>query len=193
MIPLSAPIDDMDFDALVEIARSNLPTLAPDWTDYNDSDPGITIIELLAWIADSQIYSIGRNRIDERMQMASLLGIKSEGARPAVGALYPREPIGVHRTVRAGARLTPDGACAPRLEVAFATRALAGRDRSDHRRNGAAARVDHTATNAQARAAYAPFGDPPSARCGASRGAGGNARRGHGQPVARLRDRGRCR
>jgi hypothetical protein len=54
MIPLSAPIDDIDFDALVEIARANLPTLAPEWTDYNYSDPGITLIELLSWIADSQ-------------------------------------------------------------------------------------------------------------------------------------------
>ena len=162
MIPLSAPIDDMDFDALVEIARSNLPTLAPDWTDYNYSDPGITIIELLAWIADSQIYSIGRNRIDERMQMASLLGIKSEGARPATGALYPREPIGVHRTVKAGARVTPDGACAPRLEVAFTTALwpVAIEAIIVETERGS---VDRTTTNAQARAAYAPFGDPPSA------------------------------
>jgi hypothetical protein len=161
MIPLSAPIDDIDFDALVEIARSNLPALAPDWTDYNYSDPGITLIELLSWIADSQIYSIGRDRIDERMQMASLLGIPSEGARPAVGAVYPREKIGAHRVVRAGTRLTPAGACAPRLEVAVGTPLWPVAIAAVVVETGDTS-VDHTATNAQARAAYAPFGDPPS-------------------------------
>ena len=163
MIPLSAPIDDIDFDALVEIARSNLPTLAPEWTDYNYSDPGITLIELLSWIADSQIYSIGRDRADERAQMASLLGIASEGAHPAVGELYPREKIGAHQVVRAGTRLIPDGACAPRLEIAVATplwpveiAAITVETESGS--------VDHTATNAQPRASYAPFGDPPSSK-----------------------------
>lgn len=161
MIPLTAPIDDIDFDALVEIARGNLPTLAPEWTDYNYSDPGITLVELLSWIADSQIYSIGRDRADERAQMASLLGIASEGAHPAVGELYPREKIGGHQTIAAGTRLTPVGACAPRLELAVATplwpveiAAITVETESGS--------VDHTATNSQPRASYAPFGDPPS-------------------------------
>jgi hypothetical protein len=161
MIPLSAPLDDMDFDFLLEIARANLPSLAPEWTDYNYSDPGITLIELLAWIADTQIYAIGRNRIDERIGMAGLLGIPSEGARPAEGALYPVDGISAHRTAFAGTRLTPTGACAPRLEVAVDTPLwpvgiLAIIVETE---NGS---VDHTATNAQARASYAPFGDPPS-------------------------------
>jgi len=161
MIPLSAPIDDVDFDALVEIARSNLPSLAPEWTDYNESDPGITLLELLAWVADSQIYSIGRDRIDERMQMASLLGIASEGARTAAGAVYPRAPVGGHQLVRAGTRLTSVGACAPRLEVETGTPLWPVEIAAVTVETGESS-VDHTATNRQARAAYAPFGDPPS-------------------------------
>ena len=161
MIPLSAPLDDIDFDALVEIARSNLPTLAPEWTDFNYSDPGITLIELLAWIADSQIYSIARDRADERGAMADLLGIASGGAQPATGALYPKEKIGAHQSVRAGTRLVPSGACAPRLEVAAATPLWPVEISSIIVETGNGA-VDHSATNAQARASYAPFGDPPS-------------------------------
>jgi predicted phage baseplate assembly protein len=161
MIPLSAPIDDIDFDALVEIARSNLPTLAPEWTDYNYSDPGITLIELLSWIADSQIYSIGRDRADERAQMASLLGIASEGAHPAVGELYPPDGIGAHQTIPADTRVTPVGTCAPRLEVAVAT-PLWPVEIAAITVETEGGSVDHTATNAQPRASYAPFGDPPS-------------------------------
>jgi hypothetical protein len=161
MIPLSAPLDDLDFDALLEIARSNLPTLAPEWTDYNYSDPGITLVELLAWIADTQIYAIGRNRIDERIQMARLLGFPAQGARPAQGALDPHDKISAHRTILAGTRLTPSGACAPRLEVAVDTPLWPlGIVAVGVETQGKA--VDYTATNAQARATYAPFGDPPS-------------------------------
>jgi len=161
MIPLSAPLDDIDFDALVEIARSNLPTLAPGWTDYNESDPGITLIELLAWIADTQIYSIGRDRIDERMQMARLLGIAAQGARPAVGALYPRDKMGAHKVIAAGTRLVAMGACAPRLEVAAATPLWPLEIVAVSVEAGGVS-TDHTATNVEPRASYAPFGDPPS-------------------------------
>ena len=161
MIPLSAPIDDIDFDALVEIARSNLPTLAPEWTDYNYSDPGITLIELLAWIADSQIYSIGRDRVDERMEMASLLGIANEGAHPAEGALYPREKVGAHQVIKPGTRLVAVGACAPRVEVMLAT-PLWPVEVAAVTVETEEGSVDHSATNSQPRASYAPFGDPPS-------------------------------
>ncbi|MBV9883799.1 MAG: hypothetical protein JO276_12395, partial [Sphingomonadaceae bacterium] len=161
MIPLSAPLDDIDFDALVEIGRSILPSLAPEWTDYNESDPGITLLELLAWIADTQIYSIARDRTDERSAMASLLGIANEGARPAEGALLPRDRIGVHKEVRAGTRLTPAGACAPRLEVAADT-PLWPVEVSSVVVETADGAVDHTTANARPRAPYAPFGDPPS-------------------------------
>ena len=161
MIPLSAPLDDMNFDALVEIARSNLPTLAPDWTDYNYSDPGITLLELLAWIADSQIYSIARDRADERTQMAGLLGIAAQGTHPATGAVYPREKIGMREPVKAGTRLIPDGACAPRLETLVET-PLWPVEVASVVVESEGGSVDHTATNTQARASYAPFGDPPS-------------------------------
>ena len=161
MIPLSAPLDDIDFDALVEIARSNLPTLAPEWTDYNASDPGITLVELLAWIADSQVYAIGRDRSDERGAMAGLLGIAAQGAQPATGVVYPREKIGAYKLIKAATRLVPAGACAPRLEVAVAT-PLWPVELSAIIVESASGAADHLATNAQARASYAPFGDPPS-------------------------------
>lgn len=161
MIPLSAPLDDIDFDALIEIARERLPMLAPEWTDYNYSDPGITLVELLAWIADSQIYSIGRDRLDERRAMAGLLGIRAEGARPASGTVFATEPVTGRRAVAAGTRLTPVGVGAPRIEVT--------RDVTLWPLEIAAIRVetpdgtvDHSATNAQPRATYAPFGEPPS-------------------------------
>lgn len=80
---------DRRFDDLVEAGRSRLPSLAPRWTDYNAHDPGITLMELLAWVGEAQLYSLARMRRDERAGYAALLGLRTEGPTPAHGLLWP--------------------------------------------------------------------------------------------------------
>ena len=46
-------LDNIDFGELVEFGRSMIPTYAPEWTDHNYHDPGIMLIELLAFVADA--------------------------------------------------------------------------------------------------------------------------------------------
>ncbi len=53
-------LDEKNFDILVEEAINKIPSLAPKWTNYNLSDPGITIIELLAWLSDINYYRLNR-------------------------------------------------------------------------------------------------------------------------------------
>lgn len=74
---------------LVEIGRSRLPGLAPEWTDHNAHDPGITLIELLAWVTEAQLYSLSRMRRDERAAYAALMGFVPSGMQPARGLLWP--------------------------------------------------------------------------------------------------------
>jgi hypothetical protein len=76
-------LDDRRFGDLVDEGRSLIPTYAPSWTDHNAHDPGITILEVLAWIAETDMYTL--NRIPERHRRAflALLGIQPEPARPA--------------------------------------------------------------------------------------------------------------
>jgi hypothetical protein len=49
-------LDDRRFADLVEEARTLLPAHTAAWTDYNASDPGITLLELFAWLAEMLIY-----------------------------------------------------------------------------------------------------------------------------------------
>lgn len=86
---LSPNLFDKRFDDLVEMGRSRLPSLAPDWTDYNAHDPGMTLIDLLAWVAEAQIYSLARTRRDERVAYATLMGLSANGYRPARGLIWP--------------------------------------------------------------------------------------------------------
>jgi predicted phage baseplate assembly protein len=74
---------------LVEIGHSRLPALAPRHTDHNAHDPGITLMEMLAAVAEAQLYSAGRIRRDERDAYAALLGVRPRGTRPARGLLWP--------------------------------------------------------------------------------------------------------
>jgi predicted phage baseplate assembly protein len=58
-MPLPLPrLDKLNYDELVAEARGNLPALAPDWTDYNAHDPGITLLELLAWLTEIDSYRL---------------------------------------------------------------------------------------------------------------------------------------
>ena len=60
-----------------------IPRYAPDWTNHNPSDPGITLIELAAWMTDLLIYRL--NQVPDKNYVAflNLLGIKLRAPRSA--------------------------------------------------------------------------------------------------------------
>jgi len=43
---------------IVAEARRLLGPLAPDWTEGNDRDPGVALLELLAWFGESLVYRV---------------------------------------------------------------------------------------------------------------------------------------
>jgi len=60
-MPLQLPnLDDRLYADLVEEARSLIPTYAPEWTNHNASDPGITLIELFSYLSETLIYRLNR-------------------------------------------------------------------------------------------------------------------------------------
>lgn len=60
-MPIPLPnLDDRTYDDLVAEARDLIPALCPEWTDHNPSDPGIALIELLAWLTEMVLYRIDR-------------------------------------------------------------------------------------------------------------------------------------
>lgn len=56
-MPLSLPnLDDRTYDDLVREALAMIPVVAPAWTNHNASDPGITLVELLAYLVEILVY-----------------------------------------------------------------------------------------------------------------------------------------
>lgn len=82
-------LDDRRWVDLVEEGRTLIPFYSPEWTDHNVHDPGITLIELFAWLAEMDVY--GLNRIPERhlRKFISLIGIRPQPPRPSLAALTP--------------------------------------------------------------------------------------------------------
>lgn len=75
---MSVPIPDLDnrtFEELVDEAKRLIPVYAPQWTDYNLHDPGITFIELFAWLTEMQLYTF--NQVSDRhlIKYLELLGV----------------------------------------------------------------------------------------------------------------------
>lgn len=83
-MPLPDPkLDDRRFQDIVDQAKSLIPRYTPEWTDHNVSDPGITLIELFAWMTDLTLYRL--NRVPEKtyLRFMDLLGVSLKPPVPA--------------------------------------------------------------------------------------------------------------
>ncbi len=53
-------LDDRRFDDLVQEFQALVPRYAEEWTNRNAADPGVMLLELFAWLTESQTYRINR-------------------------------------------------------------------------------------------------------------------------------------
>jgi len=72
-------LDDRTYADLVEEARGLIPNYAPEWTNHNPSDPGITLVELFAYLTEMLIYRL--NRVTDANMCAFLQLIDSVKTR----------------------------------------------------------------------------------------------------------------
>src|SRR5258708_1635099 len=73
-MPLTLPnLDDLRWEDLVEEGRSLLPAYAPQWTNHNPSDPGITLIELLAYASERLMYQTNRITMQHMIEFLQLI------------------------------------------------------------------------------------------------------------------------
>lgn len=78
-MPIQLPnLDDRTYDDLMQEALSLLPTYDADWTNYNPSDPGITLIELFAYVTEMMIYRMNQVTPQNKQAFLALLTGKAE-------------------------------------------------------------------------------------------------------------------
>ncbi|MFE9768352.1 putative baseplate assembly protein [Streptomyces sp. NPDC005808] len=66
----SPNLDDRRFQNFVDDAKRYIQQRAPEWTDHNVSDPGVTLVETVAHMADQIVYRL--NRVPEKNHLAFL-------------------------------------------------------------------------------------------------------------------------
>jgi len=76
-------LDDRSFDELVDECILRIPRYCPEWTDYNLSDPGITLIELFAWLTDQMLLRFNQVPRKNYIAFLELLGIRLQPPAPA--------------------------------------------------------------------------------------------------------------
>ena len=84
-MPIQAPnLDDLRFQKdLVDEARKRIIHYCPEWTDYNVSDPGITLIELFAWMTEMMVYRFNRVPEINYIKFLEMLGFNQQPASNA--------------------------------------------------------------------------------------------------------------
>ncbi len=79
----SSSLDDRTFDDLVEECLLRIPRYCPEWTDRNLSDPGITLVELFAWLTDQMLMRFNQVPRKNYIAFLELLGIRLQPPTPA--------------------------------------------------------------------------------------------------------------
>jgi hypothetical protein len=87
-------LDDRTWQDIVDQARGLIPTYAPEWTDHNPSDLGMTLIELFAWLMESLTYRLNRVPDNNFTEFLNLIGVTRDPATPASTFLTYRSAPG---------------------------------------------------------------------------------------------------
>src|ERR1051325_1901675 len=77
-------LDNRKFEDIVTEIRRRIPTFTPEWTDLNDSDPGITLAQLFAFMSEQLLFQI--NQVPEKglITFLKMVGGERHPASPAV-------------------------------------------------------------------------------------------------------------
>lgn len=102
MIPVPN-LDDRTHKEIVEEALRLIPQYCREWTNFNPSDPGITLIELFAWMTEMVIYRLNKVTDKNYIAFLNMMGIRLQPPQPARALLQFRlVPNAPATWVRAG-------------------------------------------------------------------------------------------
>lgn len=76
-------LDERSFQDLVDEAKLRIPKYTPEWTNHNVSDPGVTLIELFAYMVDQLLYQINRVPDKNYRSFLDVIGVKLAPPNPA--------------------------------------------------------------------------------------------------------------
>lgn len=77
-------LDNSSFEEIAREARSRIGEICPEWTDFNYHDPGITFVELFAYLKEVQEFHMDQIGKRHKRKFLKLLGMAPKKRCPAV-------------------------------------------------------------------------------------------------------------
>lgn len=104
---IPAPIlDDSNYNDLRKRLVDRIPVFNPEWTDHNPSDPGITLLELFAYLGEHVIHRFNQIPETTYVEYLNLLQIARRAAEPSQALIrFESESLPVS-PINAGSQLT---------------------------------------------------------------------------------------
>lgn len=83
----SPPLDTRTYQDLLDEALARIPSHNPEWTNFNQSDPGVTLLESFAFLTENLLYRANQIPERNRRKFLQLLGQPLYPATPARGVV----------------------------------------------------------------------------------------------------------
>lgn len=84
-MPIKPPnLDDRKYADIVRDARQLIPQYCPEWTNLGDADPGMTLVQLFAWMTEMTIYRLNRVPDKTYIHFLNFIGEERREARPSL-------------------------------------------------------------------------------------------------------------
>ncbi|MEC4676694.1 MAG: putative baseplate assembly protein [Nitrospirota bacterium] len=154
-------LDDKKFDELIKEARSLITRYAPEWTDHNVHDPGITFVELFSWLAEMQIYQLNRLTDAQYLKFLKLAGLYPYTVKPA-GVEITFENVTAEKIIGTGTELITETG---QEKIVFMTEeefTLIPVALKSIKTVHGSQTVDNTEANSKDDISFAVFGDKPA-------------------------------
>ena len=103
-IPIPS-LDDRRYQDLLDEALARIPVHNPEWTNFNKSDPGVTLVEVFAFLTETLLYRCNQIPERNRRKFLSLLGVPLEPASSARGLVVFANDRGALTTITLNAGL----------------------------------------------------------------------------------------
>ncbi len=117
-MPLDGPsLDNRRYQDLLNEALARIPVHTPEWTNYQPSDPGRTVVELFAFLTENLLYRANQVPDRNRRKFLQLLGVPLQPGSQASGIVTLVNKSGPLETVTLNADLEVRAG-----EVSFQTR-----------------------------------------------------------------------
>ena len=78
-------LDDLTYEQMMQRAVSRIPSMTEEWTDFNHHDPGITVLQMYAWLTDMLDYYMSATGDVHVEKYLKLLGVEPKEGCPAGG------------------------------------------------------------------------------------------------------------